>query len=60
MLTGDISSDDVNIKIMLAPLKKINEVNVAKYETKVENKRQKKVVEMKLDKIADMVNQGFR
>ena len=60
MLTGDISSDDVNIKIMLAPLKKINEVNVAKYETKVENKRQKKVVEMKLDKIADMVNQGFK
>ncbi len=60
VLTGDISSDDVNIKIMLAPLKKINEVNVAKYETKVENKRQKKVVEMKLDKIADMVNQGFR
>ena len=30
VLTGDISSDDVNVKIMLAPLRKINEVNVAK------------------------------
>ena len=60
ILTGDISSDDVNVKIMLAPLRKITEVNVAKYETKVENKRQKKIVEMKLDKIADMVNQGYK
>ena len=60
VLTGDISSDDVNVKIMLAPLRKINEVNVAKYETKVENKRQKKIVEMKLDKIAEMVNHGFK
>ncbi len=60
VLTGDISSDDVNVKIMLAPLRKINEVNVAKYETKIENKRQKKIVEMKLDKIAEMVNQGFK
>ena len=60
VLTGDISSDDVNVKIMLAPLKKINEVNVAKYETKIENKRQKKIVEMKLDKIAEMANQGFK
>lgn len=60
VLTGDISSDDVNIKIMLAPLRKINEVNVAKYETKVENKKQKKIVEMKLDKIAEMVNGGYK
>ena len=60
VLTGDISSDDVNVKIMLAPLRKINEVNVAKYETKIENKRQKKIVEMKLDKIAEMTNQGFK
>ena len=60
VLTGDISSDDVNVKIMLAPLRKINEVNVAKYETKIENKRQKKIIEMKLDKIAEMTNQGFK
>ena len=60
VLTGDISSDDVNIKIMLAPLRKITEVNVTKYETKVENKRQKKIAEMKLDKIADLLAAGYK
>ena len=59
ILTGDISSDDVNIKIMLAPLRKITEVNVSKYETKVENKRQKKITEMKLDKIAELLEAGY-
>lgn len=37
VLTGDISSDDVNIQLLLMPMKKINEINVAKYENKVEN-----------------------
>ena len=60
ILTGDISSDDVNIKIMLAPLRKITEVNVTKYETKVENKRQKKIAEMNLDKIADLLAAGYK
>ena len=60
ILTGDISSDDVNIKIMLAPLRKITEVNVTKYETKVENKRQKKIAEMKLDKIAELLAAGYK
>ena len=60
ILTGDISSDDVNVKIMLAPLRKITEVNVTKYETKVENKRQKKIAEMKLDKIADLLAAGYK
>jgi hypothetical protein len=59
-LTGDISSDDVNVKIMLAPLKKITEVNVTKYENKVENKKQKKIAEMKLDKIAELANAGWK
>lgn len=39
VLTGDISTDDVNIRLYLAPMRKINEVNIAKYETKVENQR---------------------
>lgn len=60
ILTGDMSSDDVNIKIMLAPLRKITEVNVSKYETKVENKRQKKIAEMKLDKIAELLAAGYK
>jgi hypothetical protein len=37
ILTGDISSDDVNIRVMLAPIKKLTEVNVNKYDNKVEN-----------------------
>lgn len=60
ILTGDISSDDVNIKVMLAPIKKLNEVNVSKYENKMENQRQKKMIEMKLDKIAELAALGMK
>ena len=60
VLTGEISSDDVNIRLYLAPMKKINEVNIAKYETKVENQRQKKINEMKLDKIAELAAMGYK
>lgn len=60
VLTGDISTDDYMISMMLTPMKRINEINVAKYETKVENQRQKKIQEMKLDKIAELVAAGFK
>ena len=60
VLTGDISSDDYMISMMLTPMKRLNEINVAKYETKVENQRQKKIQEMKLDKIAELVAAGFK
>ena len=60
VLTGDISTDDVNIRLYLAPMRKINEVNIAKYETKVENQRQKKINEMKLDKIAELAAMGYK
>jgi hypothetical protein len=60
ILTGDISSDDVNIKVMLAPIKKLNEVNVSKYENKMENQRQKKITEMKLDMIAELMDRGLK
>ena len=60
VLTGDISSDDVNIQLLLMPMKKINEINVAKYENKVENQKQKKIIEMKLDKIAELAAFGLR
>jgi hypothetical protein len=36
VLTGDISTDDVSIRLMLKPMQKINENNVAKYESKKE------------------------
>lgn len=60
VLTGDISSDDYMISMMLTPMKRLNEINVAKYETKVENQRQKKIQEMKLDKIAELVAAGYK
>lgn len=60
ILTGDMSSDDVNIKVMLAPIKKLNEMNVSKYDNKVENQKQKKIAEMKLDMIAELLNSGLK
>ena len=60
ILTGDISSDDYIIRMMLTPTKKINEINVAKYETRKETAKQKKIVDMKLDKIADLYLKGFK
>ena len=60
ILTGDISSDDYIIRMMLTPTKKINEINVARYETRKETAKQKKIVDMKLDKIADLYLKGFK
>lgn len=60
ILTGDMSSDDVNIKVMLAPIKKLNEMNVSKYDNKVESQKQKKIAEMKLDMIAELLNSGLK
>lgn len=59
VLTGDISTDDYMINMMLTPMRRLNEINVAKYETKVENQRQKKIQEMKLDKVAELLKNGF-
>ena len=60
VLTGQISSDDIMVDMLLAPAKAINDNNVAKYESKVENSRQKKIREMKLAEIAEMYQKGFK
>jgi hypothetical protein len=60
VLTGDISSDDVIIGMMLKPMQKINENNIAKYEQKCENQKQKKIQSDKLDKIAEMMLAGLK
>ena len=60
VLTGQISSDDIMVDMLLAPAKAINDNNVAKYESKVENSRQKKIREMKLAEIAEMYQRGFK
>ena len=60
LLTGDMSTDDVNIRLMLKPMQKINENNVAKYENKKEAQRQKKIQSDKLDKIAELMIVGMK
>ena len=60
VLTGDISTDDVSIRLMLKPMQKINENNVAKYESKKEVQKQKKIQSDKLDKIAELMLSGMK
>lgn len=58
MLTGGVSSDNMMVGVMLEPMKKIGERNAARYEAKVEGTRQKKIREMRLQEIADLVIAG--
>lgn len=60
VLTGQMSSDDVMIDMMLTTIKAINDSNVQKYETRVENSRQKKIREMKLAEIAELLSAGWK
>lgn len=60
VLTGEISSDDYYIELMLEPTKKLNENNRSKYDTKKENARLKKIEDMKLDKIAELISSGLK
>jgi predicted transcriptional regulator len=41
-------------------MRKINENNQVRYDNKVESSKNKKMIDMKLDKIAEMVNKGMR
>ena len=54
VLTGQISSDNPMIDMMLTPARVINENNVQKYEVKKESAKAKKIKDMKLQEIADM------
>ena len=60
VLTGQISSDDFYIKMMLTPTKAVNQSNMVKYDNRVENSRQKKIREMKLAEIADLMRKGWK
>ena len=60
ILTGQISSDDVMIDMLLTPAKVINDNNMYKYDMKVENSRQKKIREMRLQEIAEFYEQGLK
>lgn len=59
VLTGAISSDDAMINLMLEPMRKINANNHIKYDNKVENSRQKKINELNLMQVAEMMNAGY-
>ena len=54
VLTGQISSDDIMIDMLLQPMMKMAEGNRVKYEQKVEATRNKQIVEQKLEEIAEM------
>ena len=60
ILTGDISSDDVMVDMLLTPLKEINDRNVDKYEKRVESAKEKKIREMRLVEIANLHKQGLK
>lgn len=60
VLTGQISSDDTMIDMLLAPAKVITDNNVQKYEARKEGSKSKKIKEMKLDDIAGLYKMGVR
>ena len=60
ILCGQISSDDMIIDLMLAPAKVIGERDKERYDNKVETARSKKIVEQKLDQIAELFKKGFK
>lgn len=58
LLTGEISSDDVMIELMLTTTKAVNQNTKDKHDQKVEAARSKKIEEMRLDEIAELQLQG--
>lgn len=60
VLTGQISTDDYMIDMMLTTAKAVNENNVAKYESRVESAKQKKARDLKLIEIADLLRAGWK
>lgn len=60
VLTGDISSDDTMVELMLEPTKIMVQNNQDKYDQKVSITKSKKIIEQKLEQIAEMVKSGMR
>ena len=59
-LTGDISSDDFMIELMLENIKVVNQRNSNNWQRKVESQKQKRIAEQQLDIIADLYLQGMK
>jgi predicted transcriptional regulator len=60
LLCGDISSDDPMIKVMLMPTKAIRDKDKKKHDQKVENTKNKRISDLKLDIIAELHRKGLR
>jgi hypothetical protein len=60
VLTGQISSDDAMIDMLLAPAKIITDNNVQRYEARKEGSKSKKIKDMKLDDIAELYRRGVK
>ena len=60
VLTGEISSDDTMVELMLEPTRIMVQSNQDKYDQKVEATKSKKMVEQKLDQIAEMIRGGMK
>lgn len=60
VLTGEISSDDFMIEMLLENVKVVNEKNKEKYNKRVESQQQKRIEELKLAEIAELHKQGLK
>ena len=59
VLTGDMSTNNVMIKTMLAQAKRVAEADKEKYERAVEAKKSKAIIDNKLDKVAEYALMGM-
>lgn len=59
VLTGDMSTNNIMIKTMLAQAKRVAEADKEKYERAVEVKKNKIIIDNKLDKVAEYALMGL-
>ena len=58
-LTGDFSSDNIMIKMMLKETKEITDRNNKKWEESKESKQEARIAKLKLEQIASMLSDGM-
>lgn len=58
VLTDEISSNDKFIKMILVPAQVVNDKNVVKRNEKIERVKEKKMIDNKLEQIAELLRQG--
>jgi hypothetical protein len=59
VLTGQMSSDDIMVDMLLQPLLAIRDKDQDKYEQKTQAAKNKKIEDMKLREIAELYMQGY-